>query len=171
MTAVVCSHKLKPEYLARKAIVYLRQSTEKQARYNKESQILHYAGAERVRALGWTYASHGYGHRHSAKISEGLFLDDTQKWRKEVENMVGPTQIYVYPYGEYVSAHGAKYNTMLDFGFKVMCGVSHKQEWIEHGDTLFMSRLGIDGYSLRNFGAYLAPLFDCETVIDKEYRR
>jgi len=54
MTAVVCSHKLKPEYLARKAIVYLRQSTEKQARYNKESQILHYAGAERVRALGWT---------------------------------------------------------------------------------------------------------------------
>ena len=39
--------------LARKAIVYLRQSSEKQVRQNKESQLLQYAVAERVRALGW----------------------------------------------------------------------------------------------------------------------
>src|SRR6202035_1820587 len=41
------------EHLARKAIVYLRQSSEKQVRQNKESQLLQYAMAERVRALGW----------------------------------------------------------------------------------------------------------------------
>jgi DNA invertase Pin-like site-specific DNA recombinase len=40
--------------LARKAIVYLRQSSEKQVRQNKESQNLQYAVAERMRALGWT---------------------------------------------------------------------------------------------------------------------
>ena len=40
-------------HLARKAIVYLRQSSEKQVRQNKESQLLQYAMAERVRALGW----------------------------------------------------------------------------------------------------------------------
>jgi DNA invertase Pin-like site-specific DNA recombinase len=39
--------------LARKAIVYLRQSSDKQVRQNKESQLLQYAVAERVRALGW----------------------------------------------------------------------------------------------------------------------
>ena len=124
-----------------------------------------------LRELGWTFASHGYGHRHSADISEGLFLDDTQKWRNEVENMIGPTQIYVYPYGQSVSPHGTKYNTMLNFGFKVMCGVSHRQEWVEMGDTLYMSRIAVDGYSLRNYGQILAPLFDCDTVIDTEYRR
>jgi hypothetical protein len=124
-----------------------------------------------VRELGWTFGSHGYGHRHSADISEALFLDDTTKWRKEVENLVGPTQIYIYPYGQYVTAHGAKYRTMLDFGFKVMCGVAYKQTWEEQGDALFMTRLGIDGYSLRNYGRFLAPLFDCATVIDTEYRR
>jgi Resolvase, N terminal domain len=42
-----------PEHLARKAIVYLRQSSEKQVRQNKDSQNLQYAVAERVRALGW----------------------------------------------------------------------------------------------------------------------
>src|SRR5215472_12937463 len=53
MTEVLYSPKIKPEHLARKAIVYLRQSTDKQVRQNKESQHLQYAVAERVRALGW----------------------------------------------------------------------------------------------------------------------
>jgi DNA invertase Pin-like site-specific DNA recombinase len=53
MTEVVYSPKIKPEHLARKAIVYLRQSSDKQVRQNTESQLLQYAVAERVRALGW----------------------------------------------------------------------------------------------------------------------
>ncbi len=53
MTEVLYNPKIKPEHLARKAIVYLRQSSEKQVRQNKESQHLQYAVAERVRALGW----------------------------------------------------------------------------------------------------------------------
>src|SRR6202035_656296 len=53
MTDTIYSHKIKLEHLARKAIVYLRQSSERQVTYNKESQILQYAMAERVRALGW----------------------------------------------------------------------------------------------------------------------
>ena len=53
MTEVSFNPKIKPEHLARKAIVYLRQSSEKQVRQNKESQHLQYAVAERVRALGW----------------------------------------------------------------------------------------------------------------------
>jgi DNA invertase Pin-like site-specific DNA recombinase len=54
MAEVLYNPKIKPEHLARKAIVYLRQSSEKQVRQNKESQHLQYAVAERVRALGWT---------------------------------------------------------------------------------------------------------------------
>src|SRR5260221_13605298 len=53
MTEGLYNAKIKPEHLARKAIVYLRQSSERQVRQNKESQLLQYAVAERVRALGW----------------------------------------------------------------------------------------------------------------------
>src|SRR6202043_2474648 len=53
MTEVLYNPKIKPEHLARKAIVYLRQSSERQVQQNKESQQLQYAVAERVRALGW----------------------------------------------------------------------------------------------------------------------
>src|SRR5215469_4675986 len=53
MTELLYSPKIKPEQLARKAIVYLRQSSEKQVRYNLESQRLQYEVADRIRSLGW----------------------------------------------------------------------------------------------------------------------
>jgi DNA invertase Pin-like site-specific DNA recombinase len=54
MTELLYSPKIKPEHLARKAIVYLRQSTDKQVRQNQESQRLQYDLGERMHALGWS---------------------------------------------------------------------------------------------------------------------
>lgn len=45
--------KIRPQHLARKAIVYLRQSSERQVRENLESQRLQYALQDRARELGW----------------------------------------------------------------------------------------------------------------------
>src|SRR6266568_4219843 len=53
MNELLYSPKIKPEHLIRKAIVYLRQSSEKQVRQNIESQRLQYELAERIRGLGW----------------------------------------------------------------------------------------------------------------------
>src|SRR5277367_5534669 len=53
MNELLYSPKIKPEHLARKAVVYLRQSSEKQVRQNTESQRLQYDMAERIRGLGW----------------------------------------------------------------------------------------------------------------------
>ena len=54
MKPTLYSPKIKPEHLARKAIVYLRQSSEKQVRENLESQRLQFDLADRVRSLGWS---------------------------------------------------------------------------------------------------------------------
>jgi hypothetical protein len=54
MTELLYSPKIKPEHLARKAIVYLRQSTDKQVRHNQESQRLQHDLGERMHALGWS---------------------------------------------------------------------------------------------------------------------
>jgi DNA invertase Pin-like site-specific DNA recombinase len=53
MNELLYSPKIRPEHLARKAIVYLRQSSERQVRQNLESQRLQYEMAERIRGLGW----------------------------------------------------------------------------------------------------------------------
>jgi DNA invertase Pin-like site-specific DNA recombinase len=54
MTPANTNPKLTPARLARKAIVYLRQSSERQVQQNLESQRLQYALVDRARALGWT---------------------------------------------------------------------------------------------------------------------
>lgn len=47
------SDKIKPQHLARTAVVYLRQSSPKQVRNNTESQRLQYALRETARERGW----------------------------------------------------------------------------------------------------------------------
>lgn len=54
MTPANANPKLTPDRLARKAIVYLRQSSPHQVQHNLESQRLQYALVDRARALGWT---------------------------------------------------------------------------------------------------------------------
>ena len=45
--------KIRPQHLERKALVYLRQSSDRQVRENQESQRLQYALQDRARQLGW----------------------------------------------------------------------------------------------------------------------
>lgn len=139
---------------------------------NRESEIEAVKPViKRLKETGWNFASHGYGHRHSKKISYSLFADDTKKWKNEIESVIGPTDIYVYPYGETVSVNDPKYKLLLDNGFKVMCGVGSEPFWKNYGHSIFMSRQVIDGYSLRNYRRYLLPLLDTEKVIDLENRK
>src|SRR5438477_11337497 len=48
------SDKVKPHHLARKAILYVRQSAAHQVLHNRESQALQYAMRERLVQLGWS---------------------------------------------------------------------------------------------------------------------
>jgi DNA invertase Pin-like site-specific DNA recombinase len=47
------SEKIKPHHQARKAILYVRQSSTYQVLYNEESRRLQYAMRERLEHLGW----------------------------------------------------------------------------------------------------------------------
>jgi hypothetical protein len=48
------SEKIQPQHLARKAILYVRQSSAFQVAHNLESQRLQYAMESRLRDLGWS---------------------------------------------------------------------------------------------------------------------
>ena len=47
------SEKIKPQHVARKAILYVRQSSTYQVNHNLESQRLQYAMQDRLHLLGW----------------------------------------------------------------------------------------------------------------------
>jgi len=54
MTRPMLHDKIQPHHLGRRAVIYLRQSSDKQVRQNKESQRLQYGRRDRAVALGWT---------------------------------------------------------------------------------------------------------------------
>ena len=60
--AAMTPDKIKPHHLARRAIVYVRQSSAHQVLHNPESRALQYAMRDRLAALGWS-RDRGRGRR------------------------------------------------------------------------------------------------------------
>ena len=133
---------------------------------------------QKLKDLGWTFASHSYGHYHMKKISDEKFEEELQKWQDEVASLVGETSIYVYPYGEWVVNEdnnlSQKHQLLQKYGFKLFCGVGINQYYSYLPNTknvLFMDRTPIDGYTLRNRKEQLSRLFNTEEVFDYKYRQ
>ena len=135
----------------------------------------------KLKKLGWKFACHSYGHYHMKNISDMEFSKELYNWQNEVEPLIGKTDIYVYPYGEWqiTDENGNicyKHKLLLDSGFNLFCGVGAKTffNYMPLGTTethtLFMDRKPIDGQTLRNFSNYYDHLFNCEEVYDHTVR-
>lgn len=131
------------------------------------------AVAAKLSELGYTFACHGFGHYDATKLSLSGIKEDLRCVREQVEPVVGPMTVYVYPYGKNLKPGDPRYQALLNEGFAEFCSVSHFffRRNYEDGKSLYMTRIGIDGYSLRNYGEALAPLFDVNKVIDHENRK
>lgn len=131
----------------------------------------------KLKQLGWTFASHSYGHYHMNKLSYSKFKKELQLWKDEVENIVGKTQVYVYPYGEWqVFENGEicdKHKLLKDFGFNLFCGVGMKTFYSylpnKNGNkVLFMDRKCLDGTTLSSNSSELNRFFNPIEIYDKK---
>ncbi|MDF2722235.1 MAG: glycoside hydrolase/deacetylase [Paenibacillus sp.] len=121
---------------------------------------------KRLKETGWSFASHGYDHLDARKASNDRFMTDTAKWKEEVESLIGPTVIYVYPYGSSVLPGDPKYTALLNAGFHVLCSVGPTPYLKWMSDSLMMDRRHIDGMALQSQGEKLLNLFDANEVVD-----
>lgn len=129
------------------------------------------AVADRLKEIGWEFASHSYGHGHMGKESADYVKRDSERWAKEVASIIGETDIYLYPYGEDIiegvgKYTGAKYDTLYSEGFRYFCGV-YAYPWLQiHPEYVRMSRRNLDGYTMHFYPERLKDLFDVATTID-----
>ncbi|MGI6116389.1 MULTISPECIES: polysaccharide deacetylase family protein [unclassified Clostridium] len=100
---------------------------------------------------GFQFASHSYAHAHMSKWDAAKVREDCQKWKDEVESLIGKTHIYLFPYGEYPKQGSDAYNVFLEFGFDYFSGVGLNtyQKVYEKGYT-FDDRKNIDGMTMRS---------------------
>lgn len=124
--------------------------------------------AARLKETGWLFASHGYGHRHTATISYNSLVADTKQWKEEIAGLVGETDIYIYPYGEEIEYPSQKLTYLQSEGFRYFCGVWASQAFVEVKDNYVrQTRCNLDGFTMISRPETLADLLDVTHLVDK----
>lgn len=128
--------------------------------------------ANRLKEIGWEFASHSYGHGHMGQKSADYVASDSKHWDSAIASIVGDTDIYLFPYGEDIQEgvgnySGEKYETLYSYGFRYFCGV-YAYPWIQVKDAYVrMTRRNLDGFTMHFHPERLEDLFDVETTIDE----
>ena len=136
------------------------------------------AVAECLKADGWKFASHTWGH---IKVGPNASLEqiqtDTQKWKNYVEPLIGETDKIIFAHGEDLAswnedyASSPKFQYLKSQGFNVFCNVDSSQYFVQIEDQfLRMGRRNLDGYRLWEavYGGTdrLGDLIDASSVFD-----
>ena len=126
--------------------------------------------ANKLKELGWRFASHGFAHLRMPDISMALFKSDTNRWDKEVRPIVGDTDLYVYPFGAGVENNKEKHDFLCNQGFDMFFGVGPGYAYRTRPGYMFFERRNIDGTYFRYFRNRPDKLFDIDKVMDKKLR-
>lgn len=122
---------------------------------------------ERLRATGWSFASHSYGHPDFARISDGYAQVDTDDWERNVDPLLGgDTKVFVFPYGASVQPGTAKFRSLQRAGFTIFCPISPTARLEVGKDYAIQDRVHVDGISLLSQQSTLARFFDADAIAD-----
>ena len=116
---------------------------------------------------GWRFASHSYSHEHafvSNDISLQSLIDDSARWDNEVKSLVGPTDIFIGPFGQVFKENDPRRSYLISRGFRMFCGVGldlYLHYWNDH---VVMDRADIDGYRIKFSHKGMVPYFDSADI-------
>jgi hypothetical protein len=106
------------------------------------------------------------GHLDAVKVSYARFVQDTERWKREVEPLIGTTAIYNYPFGSRVETDSDTFNALKKAGFYVFCSVGPAPYLKWKSEVMMMDRRHIDAIALTTQCSKLLGLFDADDVID-----
>ena len=133
--------------------------------------------AEAIKADGWTFASHTWGHIRIGDASLEHIQTDTERWLQDVAPLIGGSDTIIFAHGQDLAdwhdyqADNEKFNYLKSKGFNIYCNVDSTQYFVQCRDNyLRMGRRNLDGYRLYqdaiNGGTRTSDLFDAASVWD-----
>lgn len=130
--------------------------------------------AEAMKASGWEFASHTWGHLNAGSVSQESLELDTQRWLDNVAPIVGDTDIIIFAFGADIgdaspyTMDNSKFSYLKSKGFDIYCNVDSSQYWVQFGDNFMrQGRRNLDGYRMYYNPEMVSDLFDAEAVFDK----
>lgn len=127
--------------------------------------------ADAMRANGWLFASHTWGHKNVAERSLEALQTDTQLFKENVDPIIGGTDIIIFAFGvdltDYADYSGEKFDYFKSQGYHYYCNVDSSQYFVQIRDNyLRQGRRNVDGYRMYYNPDMLDDLFDVDSVFD-----
>ena len=128
--------------------------------------------ADAMKAEGWTFASHTWGHKNMSTVSMERLETDTQNFKENVDPLIGGTDIIIFAFGADINNGGEytgdeKFDYLKSQGYNYYCNVDSNQYFVQMTDEYFrMGRRNVDGYRMYYNPDMLADLFDVSQVFD-----
>ena len=111
--------------------------------------------AEAIKAEGWEFASHTWGHLSVTDKSVEALKADNDKWVTTVEPIVGPVDTIIFAHGNDIGSwEGYEGNEQYDYynsvGYHFYCNVDGSVPyWVQIRDRYVrQGRIDVDGYRL-----------------------
>lgn len=104
--------------------------------------------AARLRATGWTLASHTFGHITLANDTLATIARDTERWKSLTRDLIGRTDMLVYPFGSRPTAAGAA--LLRDLGFRIHFDIDVRPLRVGEDGVVVMSRRHVDGLAFQH---------------------
>lgn len=135
--------------------------------------------ADAMKAEGWTFASHTWGHKNVEEASYDELVRDTERWLTYVSPLVGGTDAIIFAHGADISSTGSydssndKYTYLKSQGFDIYCPVdSTPYSATVTSEYFHQGRRNLDGYRIYQDSISDAPLasdlFDAASVLDPD---
>ena len=134
--------------------------------------------ADELKAEGWTFASHTWGHIRVGNASLKKIKTDTKKWLENVEPIIGETECIIFAHGQdlastddYNVETNKKYKYLASQGFHIFLNVdSHQKTMQVHDLYVHGGRRNLDGYRLwqdaHGYSDWTSDLFNAADILD-----
>ncbi|MDY3251104.1 MAG: polysaccharide deacetylase [Candidatus Choladocola sp.] len=131
------------------------------------------AVASAMRAEGWEFASHTWGHISPTQKGIDGLKQDTERWLNNVETIVGDTDVIIFAFGADIgdwqpyTSDNEYFAYLKEQGFNIYCNVDSSQYWVQFGDNYMrQGRRNLDGYRMYYNPEMLSDLFTVSEVWD-----
>ena len=129
--------------------------------------------ADAMKASGWEFASHTWGHKNATTSSAQELITDNEKWQAYVAPVLGKTDMIIFAFGADIgdwqgySMDNEKFAYYKSQGFHYYCNVDSNQYWVQITDQyLRQGRRNLDGYRMYYNPEMLKDLFEVSEVWD-----
>lgn len=130
----------------------------------------------RLKETGWYFGSHTWGHWRLSKPLESVKAD-TERWFRDVGDLVGETTLLFYPHGERPDGDdwqktGENFKYLQSQGFRIFASVGVESfSYIKKDiSAVICDRLHPDGSTLRKSRKRYLQFYDAKDIIDLSVR-